>query len=499
MTTDKPLLWQLPAYCPTCGSTVDQAAASVVERPRCRHCQQPLPVTPLPARLVPTWIADSFRLHRLALLATSVVAVLACLVSILAIARTQRSGGERTAPDPASPPRVDRDHFHIAYGVFVCDHFVPPFDDVRLDHIGIHTHGDGLIHVHPSTDRAAGDAATLAVFGDAVGMRIDDGALQLPSGGAYRDGRDCFDRPARWIARQWEADAPGSEPVTYTSDLAQIRLDGDRRALTIAFLPEGSDVPKPPSIEALDRLDDTDPRSPSATTGVRATPTTGPPATSLAPSTLPVDLSPTPTCSSAGNGPLPDQDGLPTAAQETRQRLADALSRCDYGALVDLRASDTTSWWEDAGLVERRNDHNLFLLNRYEAQKLVGGLRADELLGKPALATLYDALAHSYYCKTERPDLPWAVGDPAHCFWLSGIETERNGKPIVATTVTIGVHGTWHGFSRWDETSLPAFFVEGGVDAEDEGPLPLFDGWVGPPPTRSSYWPSDWRRLPLDR
>jgi len=498
MSSELPLLWQVPAFCPNCGASVDRSSAAVAEHPECSYCGRPLPVTPLPARLVPRWIGDSFRHHRAAIGVTAIIAVLACALSVVVVSHNRVGSQTTPAVDTNAAPRANRDHFHIAYGVYVCDHFLPKFDDRRLDVIGIHTHGDGIIHVHPYSEEVAGSAVTLAVFADAVGLQIEDGSMQLLSGGTYRDGAACSDRPAKWIVRRWEVDAPNLEPTDYRSDLAQIRLNGDRRALTIAFVPEGADIPKPPSVDNLDKVDDVAPRSSPATTRL-PTPLTAPPGTSLPPSTVPIDLSATPNCSSAGRGPLPRQDGLPAAAQETRQRLADALSRCDYAALVELRASDTEAWWQDSGLLRQRNDHNLFLTNRYEAEKMVGELRTDELQGKPALATLHDALSHSYYCKTPRPDLPWAIGDAANCFWLSGIPTGHLGRPIFATTLIVALHGTWSGFQQWEATGIPGAFVENGANPEGEGPLPLFQGWVGPPPSRNSYWPQDWPRFPLDR
>lgn len=75
--------------------------------------------------------------------------------------------------------------------------------------------------------------------------------------------------------------------------------------------------------------------------------------------------------------------------------------------------------WDDSELGEaQRDDHNLWLNNYHEAEKMVAVLRADELQGKPALAILYDALAHSYYCKTTSP---WSVGDQLSGGWRPGI------------------------------------------------------------------------------
>src|SRR5437867_7898846 len=47
-----------------------------------------------------------------------------------------------------SPPRAGVDHWHAAYGVDICGKFLSPITNTT-DPIGIHTHGDGVIHTHP--------------------------------------------------------------------------------------------------------------------------------------------------------------------------------------------------------------------------------------------------------------------------------------------------------------------------------------------------------------
>jgi len=61
------------------------------------------------------------------------------------------------------PPRINQDHWHSSFSVYICDHFmpnVPLFESVD----GVHTHGDGVIHIHPYTPQASGNGATLGFF-----------------------------------------------------------------------------------------------------------------------------------------------------------------------------------------------------------------------------------------------------------------------------------------------------------------------------------------------
>lgn len=71
-------------------------------------------------------------------------------------------------------PSPGSSHWHAAYVVRVCDEVLDPFEDAQASH-GIHTHGDGLIHVHPATEIVGFERATLRVFTEVVGLRLDDG------------------------------------------------------------------------------------------------------------------------------------------------------------------------------------------------------------------------------------------------------------------------------------------------------------------------------------
>src|SRR5262245_2607966 len=73
----------------------------------------------------------------------AVVVVGALLVGY---ARTDHSN---TANAETKPSYSAADHWHAAYGFYVCDKFLAPVTDLdpTKDELGIHTHGDGLIHI----------------------------------------------------------------------------------------------------------------------------------------------------------------------------------------------------------------------------------------------------------------------------------------------------------------------------------------------------------------
>jgi hypothetical protein len=75
-------------------------------------------------------------------------------------------------------PRINQDHWHSSFSVYICNHFmpnVPLFESVD----GIHTHGDGVIHVHPYTPQASGNGATLGFFIKSIGNDGKNGPFKL--------------------------------------------------------------------------------------------------------------------------------------------------------------------------------------------------------------------------------------------------------------------------------------------------------------------------------
>ena len=73
-------------------------------------------------------------------------------VILIGISRSEISGA-------STPPRIGKDHWHAAIGFYDCDHFLP--NEAQFENSeGLHTHGDGLIHLHPFSSAVAGKNAT---------------------------------------------------------------------------------------------------------------------------------------------------------------------------------------------------------------------------------------------------------------------------------------------------------------------------------------------------
>ncbi len=181
----------------------------------------------------------------------AIVAIVILGVGLIAFARESQPGG-------GSPALGE--HWHAAYGIYVCDRWVQNVPDRGPDTLGIHTHEDGLIHIHPFLAGAAGRSATLGKFFDQTGLKVTDSSITLPPGDVfgertYKNGETkCGDKDGRVIMAYWEdAQTAGGEPDDVrTSNIGGEHFEKDLGAFTIAFLPEGVDeIPAPPSAPGI--------------------------------------------------------------------------------------------------------------------------------------------------------------------------------------------------------------------------------------------------------
>src|SRR3954470_11016056 len=149
--------------------------------------------------------------------------------------------------------------------------FQPPFTDATQDVLGIHTHGDGVIHTHPFVSSVSGRNANLGAFFDQVGVQISDTKLTLPTGEVFEEGvtkcqggKDGIVEIAQWSSAT-DAAAGKTPNAVFTDGFRNIHIS-NREAFTVRFLPGGEQVPIEKSISSrLDTLGDVDNASVSTT------------------------------------------------------------------------------------------------------------------------------------------------------------------------------------------------------------------------------------------
>ncbi|MCH2427604.1 MAG: hypothetical protein MK177_09790 [Acidimicrobiales bacterium] len=176
----------------------------------------------------------------------------------------------RTDREATSAPRVG-EHWHSAYDIYVCDSFRSKVV-LETDPNGIHTHGDGLLHIHPFNKLASGRDAVLGEFFSAFGGRIDDASVVLDTGEELVEGADCGGQPTVLKVARFDADDLERDPEVVTEDLAGVRFLKNREAFTVAMVPADVEPPAPRS-ERLTFLDivspdalSSDPLAPAPTT-----------------------------------------------------------------------------------------------------------------------------------------------------------------------------------------------------------------------------------------
>jgi hypothetical protein len=119
------------------------------------------------------------------------MAFMAVLVAVLL------GGGAATALLRSNPPPLTRgaiqgEHWHATYRIDICGKRLNPYPQNEGE---IHTHGDGKIHIHPSTPAFTLANANLGKFLQGVETDIgQEGAksyIRFPNGDKYQDGGTC--------------------------------------------------------------------------------------------------------------------------------------------------------------------------------------------------------------------------------------------------------------------------------------------------------------------
>ncbi len=181
----------------------------------------------------------------------------------------------QSRPDPGSfPPQVG-DHWHAAYGMYVCDGWLPKLTGAKEETItdstgnrslvndnfastGIHSHDDGVIHYHPNSTKAVGKRARLGVFLDVYGIDLSTDRLALPDdqGGEVYDVDDfqCDGEDVEVKVVAWNSFEDTGKGTTNITDLADVKITNDGMVFAIAVVPVGTEVGMPPWAAELPEL-----------------------------------------------------------------------------------------------------------------------------------------------------------------------------------------------------------------------------------------------------
>jgi hypothetical protein len=255
----------------------------------------------------------------------SVSALIVIGLALVAFVKVNRTAADNTPPrqtvtDANGQVTKTGDHFHEAIGFYVCGQWAPNLTDAAPASNGIHTLGDGIISIQPTTPDAAGKNAKLGLFLSDVGVTLTDDTLTFPPGVAvpaaksgdsststttttaaptttttaapttttaaptstapgattttsttapappasFSESGQCDGKPATLRVAEWtESFGPdGRTPTTdppshvYTKNFSDIRLDEDLGSLTVFYGPADAKIPVPQSTPNLLHLQD---------------------------------------------------------------------------------------------------------------------------------------------------------------------------------------------------------------------------------------------------
>jgi hypothetical protein len=209
------------------------------------------------ARLAGTSGKTKVRTNRSVTFPIILTVVIGLGLALIVFART-------STPSAADTPPTLSDHWHAAYGVYACDTWLSPIQNQNdsVDGVpwGIHSHGDGVIHIHPFTSAVAGNNADLGEFFKTAGIEMSDTKLELPEDlGTFEEGEtQCNGEDGQLKVLVWDDANAGGDPQVFITDFGNIQFTNDRMAITIAFVTPDTDLSslKPPSVPTLDNLSD---------------------------------------------------------------------------------------------------------------------------------------------------------------------------------------------------------------------------------------------------
>jgi hypothetical protein len=258
---------------------------------------------------------------------------------------------EAPPPPPPPPPTYGvldesvgptiQDHWHVAYGFSLCGEWFQlsgdledvdaqgNFVDEAYLRTGIHSHDDGVIHIHPFTAEAEGDNATLGLFLSNYGVELTDEGFTAPPDQLV--GVRCGTADKDLVVVVWPDATDPTEKLIVTNGLASTPLR-DGAAITIALTDDPDTLTPPPwaaELPALGALDGAQVRPDDLLTTVAPEP----PVTTAPPSMAPT-------------GPIVDfaQCGQPVAAPASDLGVVTESIRVEPdGGVIELTLRNTTA------------------------------------------------------------------------------------------------------------------------------------------------------------
>jgi len=171
------------------------------------------------------------------------------VIVVIGVTLVTYSRQERLHPASAAvdkiPPTLTADWTEgLAFDI--CGTIAPPLAaSPATTAIGIKTSGNGVINLQPLTNADTGPNATLGRFsGHYPGLTLTADSIKLPGGKLYTNGQSCGSKPGYLQVKTWSNPTSQSGKL-YSGDPRKLRLENGQ-LITVAFVPRGTSIPKPP-------------------------------------------------------------------------------------------------------------------------------------------------------------------------------------------------------------------------------------------------------------
>jgi len=178
-----------------------------------------------------------------------------------------------TLPSVGDSPPTINDHWHAAYGFYLCDTWYQldgdleerdsngQFTNTNFVRTGIHSHNDGVIHWHPYNSRGVGKNAKLGVFLETYEVQLEDDKITFPEQNAlggqqeWEEGvTECDGEEAEVSVKAWDSFTDTDGGTRYVANMDQIRVANDGMVFAIYFTTDDAAQVMPPWAQDLPQL-----------------------------------------------------------------------------------------------------------------------------------------------------------------------------------------------------------------------------------------------------
>jgi hypothetical protein len=162
-----------------------------------------------------------------------IVGIFVLGVTLIALAKNNSSSSTAKGPGPKI-----NDHWHAAIGVNLCGTWQANLPLYEAN-TGLHSHGDGFMHMHPFSAAGAGSNANVGLFYSQAGDKVSSTELKFAKQ-TYKNGDACASLDKKPGLVRWSVN--GQEKTGNPGRF----VPNDRDVVAIAFVPKGVDIGTPP-------------------------------------------------------------------------------------------------------------------------------------------------------------------------------------------------------------------------------------------------------------